>query len=177
MDTVERLVHIQLLAEVVIVGRLPLGIINVSFGQVIHRLAVFSRGKTVDGLPGLERIHFFQTVHPVLPVLVLILGSIGQPRQEFYIQLTEYTTGKVAGFLQTASQFIQRGNGHIVQTVILNIVPYGLGILGNPGHRIALLIHQAVVRHGGKAGRIAVQQIIGLGGSIPEVDVHADIRL
>ena len=177
VDTVERLVHIQLLAEVVIVGRLPLGIINVSFGQVIHRLAVFSRSKTVYQLPGLERIHFLQTVHPVLPVLVLILGSIGQPRQEFYIQLTEYTTGKVAGFLQTASQFIQRSNGHIVQTVILNIVPYGLGVLGSPGHRVTLLVHQAVVRHGGKAGRIAVQQIIGLGGSIPEVDVHADIRL
>ena len=177
VDTVERLVHIQLLAEVVIVGRLPLCIIDISFGQVIHRLTVLSRGKTVYQLPGLERIHFFQAVHPVLPILILILGSIGQPRQEFHFQFSENTAGKVAGFLQTASQFIQRSNGHIVQTVILNIVPYGLGILGSPGHRVTLLVHQAVVRHGGKAGRIAVQQIIGLGGSIPEVDVHADIRL
>ena len=177
MHAAEGLVHIQLLAEVVIVGRLPLGIINVSLGQVIHRLPVLSRSKTVDGLPGLERIHFFQAVHPVLPILILILGSIGQPRQEFHFQFSENTAGKVAGFLQTASQFIQRSNGHIVQPIILDVVPYGLGILGNPGHRVTLLVHQAVVRHSSKAGRIAAQQIIGLGGSVPEVNVHADIRL
>ena len=174
---IEGLVHIQLLAEVVGVGGLPLGVKDIAFRKVVDRLAVLGSRKIIDGHTGLVRIHAFEAVHAVLAVLVLVLHVVGEPRQEFHVQFAENAGIKLAAFFEAAGQLVERGDGHVVQPVVGNVIAHRLVVLRNPRNGVAVLVHETVVRHGGETGRVTLQQIVGLGGGIFEIHVHAEVSL
>ena len=174
---IEGLVHIQLLAEIVGVGGLPLGVKDVAFREIVDRLAVLGSRKVIDGHAGFVRIHAFEAVHAVLAVFVLVLHVVGEPGQELHIQFAENAGIELAAFFEAAGQLVERGDSHVVQPVVGNVVAHRLVILRNPRDGVAVLVHEAVVRHCGETGRVTLQQIIGLGGGIFEIHVHAKVSL